>query len=148
MSFIGWMLQYDESGLGEDILDAGDESSRIELGADDVVGAVGEEGDAPVADESHKLTAVPRLNLGAKVLRFGYAFLTFHVDQHKRVRAGGEEGNGLADDAGRVDVETGVAENLVAQRTQHLSLADVKDHLWIGCGCGWNGVGHGDKSLD
>ena len=40
-----------------------DEGSWIKLRAYDVIGAVGENGDAPVADESDRLTGNSRLDL-------------------------------------------------------------------------------------
>ena len=61
------------------------EGLRVELGADDLVGAVGHNGHTPVTDEGDKLPGLRSLDLGAHMLSFGYAGLSFNVDQDKVV---------------------------------------------------------------
>jgi hypothetical protein len=126
------------SGFCEDLFDAGDERGGVELGAQDVVGAVGKKGDAPVADEGYELAVVCSLDLGAEVLGFSDAFFAFNVDEDEVVRACGEKGHSVAEDAGGVYLIARDAENLVTQWAEHLALADVQDGLRIG----WCGVGH------
>lgn len=49
---------------GDDVAQALGEGSGIELGTENFVGAVGHDGDAPVADEGDELTGLRGLDLG------------------------------------------------------------------------------------
>ena len=67
--------------FGEGSADAFDEGGGVELGAEDFVGAVGEDGDAPVAEEGDQLVGVRGFDLGAEALGVADAFFPFDVDE-------------------------------------------------------------------
>src|SRR5208282_197931 len=72
----------------EDGLDAVDHGLRIELAADDLVGAVGEYGDAVVADEDHFLIGTVRLYFAAELLGGGDASVALDIDDDEGILAG------------------------------------------------------------
>jgi len=72
----------------EDGLDAVDHGLRVELAADDVVGAVGEDGDAVVADEGHFLIGTVGLDFTAELLGGGDASIPLDIDDDKGIFAG------------------------------------------------------------
>ncbi|MCU1322840.1 MAG: hypothetical protein JWM43_2489 [Acidobacteriaceae bacterium] len=76
-----------------DRLNTLDEGLGIELGAKNLVRAVRQDGDAPVADESHKLPWVGRADLGAEALCGMNSCLTFDVHKYKSIRTVGEKRN-------------------------------------------------------
>jgi hypothetical protein len=78
--------------LCNDVADTFDEGGRIELGANDFVRTVGLDSNAPVADESHKLFGVSRLDCGAKMFGLLYSGLSLNIDQHQIVLPGAEHG--------------------------------------------------------
>ncbi len=57
------------------------EGGGVELGADNLVGAVGENGDTPVADEGDELLMLGSFNLGAHAFGRWDTALAFHVDE-------------------------------------------------------------------
>jgi hypothetical protein len=61
-SAVGWV---GSGGWGDDFAHALGEGGGIELGAEDFVGAVGHDGDAPIADEGDELAGLRGLDLGA-----------------------------------------------------------------------------------
>jgi hypothetical protein len=68
-------------GWRDDVAYALGEGGRVELGAEDFVGAVGHDGDAPVADEGDQLLGLRGLDLGAEMLGLWNAGLSFDVDE-------------------------------------------------------------------
>lgn len=80
----GWILLL---GL-EDGLDAVDHGLRVELAADDLVGAVSEDGDPVVADEGDFLIGAMLLDFATELLGGGDAPVALDIDDDKRVFAG------------------------------------------------------------
>jgi len=107
------------------VVDALDEGGRVELRAHNLVRAVGENGDAPVADESDELPGLRRLDLGAHVLGVRNAALPFNVDQDKVVGAAPEQGQSFAVAERGINFETRDSQDLITKRAQHLATADV-----------------------
>ena len=60
-----------------------DERSWVEFSAEDFVGAIGKDGDAPVADEGDELAVVRGLDLGAEALGFVDDRFAFDIDEHE-----------------------------------------------------------------
>ena len=73
------------------------------------------------------------LDLGADALGFVDSLFAFNVDDDEIVGASVEEGEGFAEVAGGLDTEAGYTENLVAERTQNLALAQVQDGFLRRC---------------
>mgnify|MGYP001602853548 CR=1 FL=1 len=68
-----------------DVTDPIDKSRWIELGTKDFIRTVGLNGNAPVADEGHKLSMLRRLDLRAHVFSVRNAALAFNIDEHQIV---------------------------------------------------------------
>ena len=111
------------------------EGLRVELGADDLVGAVGENGDTPVADKGDELTGLHCFDLGAHVFGVGDTGLSFDVDQNKVVGFSPEQRQPFGMAECGVDVKAGDAKDLVTKRAQHLATADVQDGVLLLCRC-------------
>ena len=90
------------------------EGGRVEFGAEDFVGAVGEDGYAPVADEGHRLFGLSGLDLGAEVLGTADAGFTFDVDEDEIVLAAPEHRQPFFEAEAGIYVEAGVAKDLIA----------------------------------
>lgn len=95
--------------------DAFDEGFGVELGAEDLVGAVGEDGYAPVADEGYELARIGGLDGGAEEFCFVDAFLPFYVDEDEVVGVAIKECERLGGVEGRVDIVARETEDLVAE---------------------------------
>jgi len=119
--------------LWNDVADTFDKSCRIELRANDLVRAVGENGHTPVADKSYQLTMLSGLDLRAQMFRFADSGLSFNIDQHKIVRPRPEHGQPLDVAESGIYLEARDAKNLITQRPQHLAPTDVKNRLFIAC---------------
>ena len=63
----------------------------------------------------------------------GDAALSFDVDEDEIVGAGPKHGEPFGVGQGRLDVEAGEAENLVAERAEHLAATDVQDGAFTIC---------------
>ncbi len=98
----------------EDVADALNEGFGVELRADDLVRAVGEDGDAPVADEGYELIGVGGFDLGAEGLGDMDAGLAFYVDEDEVVWAAIENYDRLGVAQGGVDIVAIEAEDLIA----------------------------------
>lgn len=114
-------------GWVEDSVDAFDEGPGVELGAEDLVGTVGEDGDAPVADEGDELAGMSGPDGGAEGLGVVDAGDPLDVNQDEGVGARGEEGESLGGAERGVDFVAGDAEDLIAQGAKHVALAEVED---------------------
>jgi len=104
-----------------------DECLGVELGADNLVGAVGEQGDAPVADEGDELAGMDGLDLGAEALGVGHGGFAFDVDEDEVGCLLVEERETFVDVACGFDDEAGEAQDLVTNGPEDLALTDVKD---------------------
>ena len=117
--------------FGEGSADAFDEGGGVELGAEDFVGAVGEDGDAPVAEEGDELVVMRGLDFGAEPLGGVDALFAFDVDEYEVERLCFEEDNSLGVGEGGVYEEAGEAQDLVAEGAKNLAAADVEDGFWF-----------------
>jgi hypothetical protein len=79
------------SVLGEDVTHASGERRGIELGTDDLIGAISHNRDAPVADECDELLMMRRFYLGTHVLSLRNSSFAFDVDQDKIILTGVEQ---------------------------------------------------------
>lgn len=111
----------------ESLANATNKGFGIELRAEDLVGAIGMDGDAPVADVGDELLMLGGLDLRAEALCVMHGGLAFYVNEDEVKLAGPEHGERFISAAGGLNFKAGELENLVAQRTQHLALADVED---------------------
>ncbi len=100
--------------LAQHAFDAGDEGGWVELGAEDFVGAVGVDGDAPVADKGDELTVVQGFYFRAEALGLVKAFGSFDIDENEGERVGAEEREGFVGGTGGKHVVAGKAQDLVA----------------------------------
>lgn len=95
---------------------SGDEGSGIKLGSEDLVGAVGKDGNSPVADEGDQLAVAHGFNLGAEALGGGNRFFTFNIEQNQVGWVGAEEFESRSVLTGGLDGVAGEAQDLVAER--------------------------------
>jgi len=121
--------------LLHNLVDTFDEGGRIELRAHNLVGAVGKNGDAPVADKGDKLSGLGSLDLGAHVFSPGYATLTFHIDQDKIVGSSPEHGQPVGVTECGINVKARDAKDLITKRAQHFAAADVQDGVLLLWSC-------------
>ena len=106
-------------------------AAGVEFGAEDLVGAVSQDGNAPVADEGDELPVVRGLDLRAETLRFMQNGLCFHVDQNQVPWFGAELFKALSKAGRGFDHVAGDAQNLIPDGAQNLSLAKVQNgFLW------------------
>src|SRR5262249_7796858 len=113
--------------VGHDGTDAFGEGGGVELGADDLVGAVGEVGDAPVADEGDELLGLRGFDLGADMLGTFDAAVAFDIDQYKVVVPAPEHRETFFVGERRVDFEALEAKDVIAQGPDGIAGTDVKD---------------------
>jgi hypothetical protein len=102
------------------------EGFGVEFGAQDLVGAVGEDGYSPVADEGYELAGVGGFDVGAEgfgVVDSGFAF---YVDEDEVVGCGQEQGEAFGVVEAGVYLVAGEAEDLIAEGTKHLAAAYVE----------------------
>ena len=108
-----------------------DEGSGIELRAYDVIGAVGEDGDAPVAEEGDELVGVRGLGLRAEALGGVNSLFAFDIDEDEVVGAALEHHETVSAREGGVDRVAGETQDLVPEGAKDLAMTDVKDGLWF-----------------
>lgn len=89
-----------------DVLHSLDERRRVELRAKNLIGAVRQNRDSPVADERHDLFRLSSLDLRAQMFSQRNAAFTFYVDQNKIVMARPEHGQAFYMAEGRIHLET------------------------------------------
>src|SRR5581483_10788696 len=114
-------------GFGDDRADALGERCGVEFGANDLVGAVSEAGDAPVADEGNELLGLRGLDLTAEVFGAFDAVFAFYIDEDEVVVTRPELVQRLFEGECGVDVKALEAENMIAEGANRLSRAHVKD---------------------
>lgn len=119
-------------GVVEGGVDAGYEGGGVELGADDFVGAVGEGGYAPVADEGYELAVVAGLDFSAETLGEGDALFAFNVYHDEIEGAAVEDGESFGEVAGGGDLVAGDPEDLVAEGSQNFTLTEMEDRFLRG----------------
>ena len=113
----------------ERLSDATDKSSGIKFRAKDLIGAIGMDRDAPVADEGDELAVLSGLDLGAEALCFMYGVLALYIDEDEVKVARPEGVERFLDVTGGVDFKAGQTEDLVAQGAEGFALADVQNAL-------------------
>ncbi len=89
----------------KDAANSRDEGGRIKLGPHDFVGAIGEDGDPPIADKRDELIVLRGLDRGAKVLCFRYAAFALDINQDQVVGRAAEHRNSFSRAERRVDAE-------------------------------------------
>lgn len=102
---------------GDYAADTFDERAGIKFRPKDLIRAVGEIRDAPVADERDLLGSLCRFYLRADVLGFCNALFAFNIHEHEIVRAMTEHGESARAIQGRVNVEAGDPQDFIAERT-------------------------------
>lgn len=105
-----------------------DEGCRVELGAENFVWAVCEEGNAPVADKCQELPGLGGLDLGTERFRVVDTGFTFDVDENELILTSLKQRQSFADSERGVNFKTGDTKNLIAQRTQRLASAYMKNY--------------------
>jgi hypothetical protein len=93
-------------GWSDDLAYALGEGGRVELGAEDLVRAVGYDGDAPVADEGDQLLMLCGLDLGTEMFGVWNGGFSFDVDQDKIIVAPPEHGQSFGVAEGGVDMKS------------------------------------------
>src|ERR1700722_16973350 len=88
------------------IVDTLDEGSRIELRAHDVIRAVCENGDAPVANKGDKLAMLRSLYLRTHVVGIGNTAPPFNIDQDEVIGPRPEQGQSLIVAERGINLET------------------------------------------
>ena len=121
------------SVIFEGLADAGDEGGGVEFGAENLVGAVGEDGDAPVAEEGDELVVMRGLDFGAEPLGGVDALFAFDVDEDEVRCLLAEERETLVDVTGGFDSEAGEAEDLVTDGRSGRLRAQLKVHFSRRC---------------
>ena len=102
------------------------ESGRIELGAEDLVGTVSENGYTPVADEGDDLLGLGSFNLRTDMLGVADAVFPLDIDENEIVLAAPKHGDAFGIAEGRVDFKTRESQDLIAKRAYRLTSADVQ----------------------
>ncbi|RZU39474.1 hypothetical protein BDD14_0859 [Edaphobacter modestus] len=118
----------------QNIAHATDKCCGIKLCAQNVVGAICKNRNSPVANERHTLTGLLSFNAGAEIFCSRNASLAFHIDKYEIVTPGLKHPESFGGVQRGVHIESGDAKDLVAQRSQHLSTAEVKNIRFGGCG--------------
>jgi hypothetical protein len=72
----------------EDCLDPSYKCRRVKLSPNDLVRAIGEEGDPPIANERDELPVVGGPDVRTKVLGFMNASLPLHIDEDEVIGSG------------------------------------------------------------
>lgn len=89
-----------------DIADSFDKGGRVEFSTNDLVGAIGLDGDAPVADEGDELLRLSGLDYGTKVFGILYGGLSFDIDQYQVIFFALKQGERLCVIQSGIDFET------------------------------------------
>ena len=97
-----------------------------------MIGAVGESSDAPVADEGYRLARIGGSNLRTKGFGLVDTGFTFHIDEDKVIFTSTEDGDRFRVAECGVNFKARDAQDLIAERTKHLAITDVKDSWLIG----------------
>jgi hypothetical protein len=116
-----------------DVADTLDKSCWIKLCTNDLIGAICQDSDTPIADKGYQLSVLGRLDLRAQMFCVTDSCLTFNVDQYKIVRPRPEHGQSLSVAEGGIYIEARDTKDLITKRTQHLAAADVQNRLLIAC---------------
>lgn len=113
--------------MPDDSADPMHKGSGIELRPKNLIWAIGQVGNTPVAHERDLLVLLRRLHLGADMLRLGDAFFALDIDQDQVVRPARKHGKRASAIHSGIDMEARYPENLVAQGSQHLPATQMED---------------------
>jgi hypothetical protein len=105
---------------------AGEKCHRIELAAHNIIGALVEDGDTPVADKRYTLIRVSCFDGRAQFLGVPNMMLAIDVDEHEIVSVRLSFGESLVMSLGRLHVVPGYTQDLVAYRPKYFPTTNME----------------------